>query len=115
MHGLAFARGQKDSATCQRLPRWAHDSATLVRRNRPFTFPVWPRRAAKTATIKPLGTWLKASTAKRFAAGKRDAPDLCTDFHSYHKIVALNKSSPLKISAEVCSELSRFRKDEHQV
>jgi len=37
------------------------------------------------------------------AAGHREAPT-CTDCHSEHKIEALKASSPLKISAEVCSK-----------
>src|SRR5215831_4096259 len=100
VHGLALARGQKDAANCSDC----HDGHTIL----PPTSPASPlhfSRLAETCgacheqTAKDVA---ESVHGKAVAAGHRDAPT-CTDCHSEHKIMALKSSSPLKISAEVCS------------
>ena len=100
VHGLALAKGRKDSATCSDC----HDGHTIV----PPTSPASPlhfSRLAETCgachdqAAKDVG---ESVHGKAVAAGHRDAPT-CTDCHSEHKIEALKRSASLKISVEVCS------------
>jgi formate dehydrogenase gamma subunit len=100
VHGIALARGQKDSATCSDC----HDGHTIVPPASPES-PLHFSRLAQTCgnchdqAAKDVG---ESVHGQALAAGHRDAPT-CTDCHSEHKIVALKSSSPLKISAEICS------------
>jgi formate dehydrogenase gamma subunit len=100
VHGLALARGQKDSATCSDC----HDGHTIVPPSSPES-PLHFSRLAQTCggchdvAAKDV---TESVHGKALAAGHREAPT-CTDCHSEHKIVALKSSSPLKISTEVCS------------
>jgi formate dehydrogenase gamma subunit len=100
VHGLALARGQKDSATCSDC----HDGHTIL----PPTSPASPLHFSHLAETcsgcheQAAKDVAESVHGKAVAAGHRDAPT-CTDCHSEHKIVALKSSSPLKISAEVCS------------
>jgi formate dehydrogenase gamma subunit len=100
VHGLALAKGRKDSATCSDC----HDGHTIV----PPTSPASPlhfSRLAETcgACHDQAAKDVEASVhGKAVAAGHREAPT-CTDCHSEHKIEALKSSSSLKISVEVCS------------
>jgi formate dehydrogenase gamma subunit len=100
VHGLAIARGQKDSATC----RDCHDGHFIVPPSSPES-PLHFSRLAQTCGAchdQAAHDVSESVHGKAIAAGHRDAPT-CTDCHSEHKIVALKSSSPLKISAEVCS------------
>ena len=100
VHGLALARGQKNAATCSDC----HDGHTILPPSSPES-PLHFSRLAQTCgnchddAAKQVA---ESVHGKAVAAGHRDAPT-CTDCHSEHKIVALKSSSPLKISAEVCS------------
>ncbi len=100
VHGLALAKGQKDSATCSDC----HDGHTIV----PPTSPASPlhfSRLAETcgACHEQAAKDVEESVhGKAVAAGHREAPT-CTDCHSEHKIEALKTSSALKISVDVCS------------
>ena len=100
VHGLALARGQADSPACSDC----HDGHTVVPPSSPES-PLHFSRLAQTCggcheqVAKDVA---ESVHGKALAAGHRDAPT-CTDCHSEHKIVALKSSSPLKISAEVCS------------
>jgi formate dehydrogenase gamma subunit len=100
VHGLALARGQKDSANCSDC----HDGHTILPPTSPESPLHWSRLAETCGTChdqaaKDVG---ESVHGKAVAAGYRDAPT-CTDCHSEHKIMALRTSSPLKISADVCS------------
>ena len=100
VHGIALARGEKDSATCSDC----HDGHTILPPSSPES-PLHFSRLAQTcgACHEEVAKDVAESVhGKALAAGHRDAPT-CTDCHSEHKIVALKSSSPLKISAEVCS------------
>ncbi|HZR17736.1 MAG TPA: cytochrome b/b6 domain-containing protein [Verrucomicrobiae bacterium] len=100
VHGLAVAQGRKDSATCSDC----HDGHTIVSASSPES-PLHFSRLAQTcgACHDQVASDVAESVhGKAVAAGHRDAPT-CTDCHSEHKIIALKSSSPLKISAEVCS------------
>jgi formate dehydrogenase gamma subunit len=100
VHGLALAKGRKDSATCSDC----HGGHTIL----PPTSPASPlhfSRLAETcgACHAQAAKDVEESVhGKAVAAGHRDAPT-CTDCHSEHKIEALKGSSALKISIEVCS------------
>jgi formate dehydrogenase gamma subunit len=101
VHGLALAKGRKDSATCSDC----HDGHTIL----PPTSPASPlhfSRLAETcgACHDQAAKDVEASVhGKAVAAGHREAPT-CTDCHSEHKIEALKSSSALKISVEICSQ-----------
>ncbi len=100
VHGLALARGQKDSATCSDC----HDGHTILPPSSPES-PLHFSRLAQTCGgchEQAAADVTESVHGKAVAAGHRDAPT-CTDCHSEHKIEALKSSSPLKISAEVCS------------
>ena len=100
VHGLALARGQKESASCSDC----HDGHTILPPTSPES-PLHFSRLAQTcgACHEQAAKDVEESVhGKAVAAGHRDAPT-CTDCHSEHKIVALKSSSPLKISAEICS------------
>jgi formate dehydrogenase gamma subunit len=100
VHALALARGHKDSATCSDC----HDGHTILPPSSPES-PLHFSRLAQTCGgchDQAAKDVLESVHGKAVAAGHRDAPT-CTDCHSEHKIVALKSSSPLKISAEVCS------------
>jgi formate dehydrogenase gamma subunit len=100
VHGLALARGVKGAATCSDC----HDGHTIL----PPTSPASPLHYSRLA--ETCGTChdqeakdvAQSVHGKAMAAGKRDAPT-CTDCHSEHKITSLSSSSPMKISADVCS------------
>jgi formate dehydrogenase gamma subunit len=100
VHGLAAAKGEKNSATCSDC----HDGHTIL----PPTSPASPlhfSRLAETcgACHDQAAKDVEESVhGKAVAAGHREAPT-CTDCHSEHKIETLKGSSPLKISADVCS------------
>ncbi len=100
VHGLALAKGRKDSATCSDC----HDGHTIV----PPTSPESPLHFSRLAETcggchEQAAADVEASVhGKAVTAGHREAPT-CTDCHSEHKIVALKGSSPLKVSADVCS------------
>ncbi len=100
VHGLAAANGRKDSATCSDC----HDGHTIV----PPTSPASPLHFSRLAETcgnchdQAAKDVEESVHGKAVAAGHRDAPT-CTDCHSEHKIVALKTSSPLKISADICS------------
>src|SRR5512137_2426364 len=101
VHGLALAEGRIDSATCSDC----HDGHSIL----PPTSPASPlhfSRLAETcgACHDQAAKDVEDSVhGKAVAAGRREAPT-CTDCHSEHKIEALKTSSPMKISAEICSE-----------
>jgi formate dehydrogenase gamma subunit len=100
VHGLALARGQKDSATCGDC----HDGHTILPPSS-LDSPLHFSRLAQTCGgchEEAAHDVAESVHGKALAAGHRDAPT-CTDCHSEHKIIALKSSSPLKISAEVCS------------
>jgi formate dehydrogenase gamma subunit len=100
VHGLALAGGRKDSATCSDC----HDGHTILPPTSP-TSPLHFSHLAQTcgACHDQAAKDVEESVhGKAVAAGHRDAPT-CTDCHSEHKIAALKSSSPLKISAEICS------------
>ncbi len=100
VHGQALARGEKASATCSDC----HDGHTIL----PPTSPESPLHFSRLAQTcgnchEEAAKDVEESVhGKAVAAGHRDAPT-CTDCHYEHKIVALKSSSPLKISADVCS------------
>ena len=101
VHALAVASGRKDAARCDDC----HGTHGIL----PPTSPASPlhfSRLAETCGACHSGEAkdVEASVhGKAVAAGHRDAPT-CTDCHSEHKIEALKASSPLKISADVCSK-----------
>jgi formate dehydrogenase gamma subunit len=100
VHGLALAAGEMNSATCSDC----HDGHTILPPSSPAS-PLHFSRLAQTcgACHAQAAEDVTASVhGKAVAAGHRDAPT-CTDCHSEHKIMALKSSSPLKISADVCS------------
>lgn len=100
VHGLALAKGRKDSATCSDC----HDGHTIV----PPTSPESPLHFSRLAETcgnchdQAAKDVEESVHGKAVREGHRDAPT-CTDCHSEHKIVALKGSSPLRISADVCS------------
>ncbi|MCX6925622.1 MAG: hypothetical protein NT154_20790, partial [Verrucomicrobia bacterium] len=100
VHGLALAKGRKDSATCSDC----HDGHTIL----PPTSPASPlhfSRLAETcgACHDQVAKDVEESVhGKALALGRREAPT-CTDCHSEHKIEALKGSSSLKISTDICS------------
>jgi formate dehydrogenase gamma subunit len=100
VHGLAIARGQRDSATCSDC----HDGHTILPPTSPESPLHFSRLAETCGACHPqaAGDVAQSVHGKAVAAGHREAPT-CTDCHSEHKIVALKSSSPLKISADVCS------------
>ena len=100
VHGLAVAKGRKDSATCSDC----HDGHNIVPPTSPES-PLYFSRLAQTcgACHDRVAKEVEESMhGKAVAAGHRDAPT-CTDCHSEHKIEELKTSSALKISVEVCS------------
>jgi formate dehydrogenase gamma subunit len=100
VHGLALAKGRKDSATCSDC----HDGHNIVPPTSPES-PLYFSRLAQTCgrCHDQVAKEVEESVhGKAVAAGHRDAPT-CTDCHSEHKIEELKTSSALKISVEVCS------------
>jgi hypothetical protein len=101
VHGLAFTTGHADSATCSDC----HDGHAAL----PPTSPDSPLHFSKLAQTcgachgEAAMDFANSVHGKAVAAGHREAPT-CTDCHSEHKIEALKTTSPLKISAEVCSK-----------
>jgi formate dehydrogenase gamma subunit len=101
VHGLASAKGGKDSATCSDC----HDGHNIL----PPTSPASPLHFSHLA--ETCGTCHDQAAkdvedsvhGKAVAAGHREAPT-CTDCHSEHRIVGLKASSSLAISADVCSK-----------
>jgi formate dehydrogenase gamma subunit len=100
VHGLAAARGERDSATCSDC----HDGHTILPPTSPESPLHFSRLAQTCGACHPQAARdvEQSVHGKAVAAGHREAPT-CTDCHSEHKIVALKSSSPLKISADVCS------------
>jgi formate dehydrogenase gamma subunit len=100
VHGLALAAGRRDAATCSDC----HDGHTIVppaSAESPLHF----SRLAETCGVchdQAAKDVEESVHGKAVAAGHRDAPT-CTDCHSEHKIVGLKGSSPMKVSAEICS------------
>ncbi|HVV70021.1 MAG TPA: cytochrome b/b6 domain-containing protein, partial [Verrucomicrobiae bacterium] len=100
VHGIALAAGRKDAATCSDC----HDGHTILPPASPAS-PLHFSRLAETCgrCHDQEAKDVEASVhGQALAAGHREAPT-CTDCHSEHKIEALKSSSPLKISADVCS------------
>lgn len=101
VHGLALKSGRADSATCSDC----HDGHTVL----PPTSPESPLHFSKLAQTcgachdKAANEVADSIHGKAVAAGHREAPT-CTECHSEHKIEALKTTSPLKISAEICSK-----------
>lgn len=101
VHGLALANGRKDSATCVDC----HDGHNIV----PPTLPDSPLHFSHLAETcggchdQAAKDVEESVHGKAIAEGHRDAPT-CTDCHSEHKIVALKSSSPMTISADICSK-----------
>lgn len=100
VHGQALAQGKANSARCSDC----HDGHTIL----PPTSPASPLHFSRLAETcgrcheQAAKDVAESVHGKAIAAGHRDAPT-CTDCHSEHKIIALKSSSPLKISADVCS------------
>jgi formate dehydrogenase gamma subunit len=100
VHGLALAKGHKESATCSDC----HDGHTIL----PPTSPASPLHFSRLAeTCGRCHTQVAKDVeesvhGKAVAAGHREAPT-CTDCHSEHKITGLKGSSSLQITTEVCS------------
>jgi len=100
VHGIALARGQRDSATCVDC----HESHSIMRPVDPAS-PLHFSRLAETcgACHDQAARDVEESVhGKAVAGGHREAPT-CTDCHSEHKIQGLKSSSTLSISADVCS------------
>lgn len=100
VHGLALARGVKGAATCSDC----HDGHTILPPSSPAS-PLHYSHLAETCGNchdQEAKDVAQSVHGKALAAGKREAPT-CTDCHSEHKITALTSSSPMKISADVCS------------
>ena len=99
VHGIAAAKGRKDSATCGDC----HGGHTVV----PPASPESPLHFSKLAQAcgacheQASRDFAESVHGKAVAAGHRDAPT-CTDCHSEHKIVGL-KGSSMKVATEVCS------------
>jgi formate dehydrogenase gamma subunit len=101
VHGLAHDKGQQDVPNCSDC-HGAHDVVPPSSSGSPLHF----SRLAETcgACHDQVAKDVASSVhGKALAAGHRDAPT-CTDCHSEHQIEGLKASSPLKISAEVCSK-----------
>lgn len=100
VHGIALAKGQRDSATCVDC----HESHNILRPVDPAS-PLHFSRLAETcgACHDQAARDVEESVhGKAVARGHREAPT-CTDCHSEHKIQGLKTSSTLSISADVCS------------
>src|SRR5581483_8212448 len=90
-----------------RAPRCqdCHDSHGIL----PPTSPVSPLHFTKVAQTcgrchqQEAADVMASVHGKAVARGERDAAT-CTDCHAEHKIVALKSSTPLAISADVCSK-----------
>lgn len=101
VHGVALKAGRADSATCSDC----HAGHTVL----PPTSPQSPLHFSKLAQTcgachdRAARDVADSVHGKALAAGHREAPT-CTDCHSEHKIEALKTTSPLKISAEICSK-----------
>jgi formate dehydrogenase gamma subunit len=100
VHGLALAQGRKDAATCSDC----HDGHSIL----PPTSPSSPLHFSHLAETcggchdQEARDVEESVHGKAVAQGHREAPT-CTDCHSEHKIVGLKSSSPLRISADFCS------------
>lgn len=100
VHGLALAEGNLAAATCSDC----HDGHTILPPTSAQSPLNWSRLAETCGKChaQEAKDVEESVHGQAIAAGHRDAPT-CTDCHSEHKIVGLKSSSPLKISADVCS------------
>ncbi len=101
VHGLALAKGRKDSATCSDC----HDGHTILPPTSPAS-PLYFSRLAETCGRchpQEAKDVEESVHGQAVAAGHRDAPT-CTDCHSEHKIQALKTRSALEIDVEVCGQ-----------
>jgi formate dehydrogenase gamma subunit len=101
VHGIAFKAGRADSATCSDC----HDGHTVLQPASPES-PLHFSRLAQTCGAchdQVAQDVVESVHGKAVAAGHRDAPT-CIDCHSEHKIEALKTTSPLTVSAEICSK-----------
>jgi formate dehydrogenase gamma subunit len=100
VHGLALLGGEKEAPNCSDC----HDGHSILPPTSSASPLHWSHLAETCgACHEQAAKDVEESVhGKAVAAGHRDAPT-CTDCHSEHKIVALKSSSPLKISADVCS------------
>jgi formate dehydrogenase gamma subunit len=100
VHGIALANGRKGSASCVDC----HNSHNIL----PPSAPDSPLHFSKLAETcggcheEAARDVQESVHGKALAGGHREAPT-CTDCHLEHKIVGLKTSSPMKISADVCS------------
>ncbi len=100
VHGLARAAGNQAAANCSDC----HDGHTILSPASPAS-PLHFSHLAETCGrchAQAAKDVEESVHGQALAQGHRDAPT-CTDCHSEHKIMALKSSSPLKISAQVCS------------
>lgn len=100
VHGLALAKGQKDSATCVDC-HGSHEILPPTSINSPLHFSKLMETcgACHDQAARDVAESIHGLAV---AKGHREAPT-CTDCHQEHKIVGLKTSSPMKISADVCS------------
>ena len=100
VHGQALLGGEKEAPTCSDC----HDGHSILPPMSPASPLHWSHLAQTCGSCHDQAAKDVEDSVhgKAIAAGHRDAPT-CTDCHSEHKIVALKSSSPLKISADVCS------------
>lgn len=100
VHGLALASGQLDAATCSDC----HGGHSILPPASPASPLHWSRLAETCGACHAQAARdvEESVHGKAVAAGHREAPT-CTDCHSEHKIMALKSSSPLRISAAICS------------
>ena len=112
VHGLALAKGRKDSATCSDC----HDGHTILPPTSPES-PLHFSRLAETcgACHDQVAKDVEESVhGKAVAAGHREAPT-CTDCHSEHKIEALKSSSSAEDFGRGLQPMPRLGAAEHEI
>ncbi|HPC60219.1 MAG TPA: cytochrome b/b6 domain-containing protein [Verrucomicrobiota bacterium] len=100
VHGLALARGEVGSATCSDC-HGTHSILPPTSADSPLHF----SKLAETCGAchdQAARDVAESVHGKATALGRREAPT-CTDCHYEHQIQGLKGSSPLRISADVCS------------